>query len=113
MNIQTVRRSWTIISLLNANISRSYKSVTCALEGGCCLSPPHKPLVFRAGREMGRGEKQARGAWGESRRPPRSPYFSFLSDDVIPMTSSVNVGKRKSVEFLEFLVLRCYDYSLN
>ena len=36
---------------------------------------------------------------------------NFLSDDVIPMTSSVNVEKRKNDGM--FGMLRCDDYSLN
>ena len=41
---------------------------------------------------------------------------TFLSDDVIPMTSSVNVGKRKSDGIFGIFgvtMLRCDDYSLN
>ena len=37
----------------------------------------------------------------------------FLSDDVIPMTSSVDVGKRKSDGIFGVMMLRCDDYSLN
>ena len=40
----------------------------------------------------------------------------FLSDDVIPMTSSVNVEKRKNDGMFGIFgvtMLRCDDYSLN
>ena len=43
-------------------------------------------------------------------------WAQFLSDDVIPMTSSVNVGKRKSDGIFGIFgvtMLRCDDYSLN
>ena len=39
-------------------------------------------------------------------------YF-FLSDDVIPMTSSVNVGTRKSDGIFGVTMSQCDDCSLN